>query len=429
MKAVRRAAALSLVVLPTVAAAQQADVLDDFRLETPDVERGRFVTVRERPQPLYDPVPIHLGSLELMPRTTLRTGYDSNVFATADATDDVVLRAIGGAAARWTRGGTDVQADAEVDRRQYLGQSAQSTTDYLLGARLRHSPRRDVALFAGARTARETESPVDPSAPLNSRRPIQFDSRSGYIGAARAFGRLRIAARLAAEDRSYEDGVDFAGAPIDQSFRSRLLTTLELGAEYRLSGDTALFAEASINRRDYRNRPALEPIRDSGGFRLEAGASFMLTPLIRSRVSAGYFRQDFESPLFPNASGLAIRGRLDYAVTPLLTLGLTASRGLEESSNIETGAYVATRIGAQADYELLRNLNISGAVSYERDRFEGIDRRYTIRRATLGLRYRLSPRLRLEADYETRDQDSFGTAPGRDFVRHQVTFGITIQGM
>ena len=155
----------------------------------------------------------------------------------------------------------------------------------------------------------------------------------------------------------------------------------------------------------------------------------MLTPLIRGRLSAGYFSQDFESPLFPTASGLAIRGRLDYAVTPLLTLGLTASRGLEESSNIETGTYVATRIGAQADYELLRNLIVSGALSYERDRFEGIDRRYAIKRATLGLRYRLSPRLRLDADYEARDQDSFGTAPGRDFLRHQVTFGITIQGM
>ena len=83
----------------------------------------------------------------------------------------------------------------------------------------------------------------------------------------------------------------------------------------------------------------------------------------------------------------------------------------------------------QADYELLRNLIISGALSYERDRFEGIDRRYAIKRATLGLRYRLSPRLRLDADYEARDQDSFGTALGRDFLRHQVTFGITIQGM
>lgn len=424
-----RAVALSLVALPTAAIAQQGDVLDDLRLEAPSTGRGRFVTVRERPQPLYDPVPIHVGSVELMPRATLRAGYDSNVFATANASDDIVLRAIGGAAARWTRGGTSLEADTEIDRRQYLGQGSQNTTDYLLGARLRHSPRRDIALFAGARAARETENPVDPSAPLNSRRPIQFDSLSGYVGAAREFGRLRVAARLTADDRRYEDGVDFAGAPIDQSFRSRLMTTLELGAEYQLGADTALFAEASINARNYRNRPALEPIRDSSGYRIEGGASFMLTPLIRGRLSAGYFSQDFESPLFPTASGLAIRGRLDYAVTPLLTLGLSASRGLEESSNIETGTYVATRIGAQADYELLRNLIVSGAISYERDRFEGIDRRYTIKRATLGLRYRLSPRLRLDADYEARDQDSFGTAPGRDFLRHQVTFGITIQGM
>lgn len=425
----RRVAALSLVALPSAALGQAADVLDDLRLPNSGFERGRFVTVRERPHPLYDPVPARIGAVELMPRLTIGAGYDSNIFAVRPATDDIVLRADARATASWERAGTAVEADAGVDRRQYLGQGAQSTTDYLLAGRLRYVVRRDTALFAGARAARETESPVDPSAPFNSRRPIQFDSRSAYAGAARDFGRLRIAARVAAEDRTYRNGTDFAGAPIDQSFRNRLLATAELGAEYQLSPDTSLFVQGLVNRRDYRNRPAAEPIRDSRGYRLEAGAGFMLTPLIRARLSAGYFHQDFDSPFFPTASGLAIRGRLDYAVTPLLTLGLTASRGLEESSNIETGAYVATRIGARADYELLRNLIVSATFSWERDRFEGLDRRYTIRRAGVGLRYRISRRFSLDVDYEGRDQDSFGTAPGRDFVRHQVTFGFTVQGI
>ncbi len=83
----------------------------------------------------------------------------------------------------------------------------------------------------------------------------------------------------------------------------------------------------------------------------------------------------------------------------------------------------------QADYELLRNLILSASLGIERDRFQDIDRRYAIRRATLGAGWRLSPRYRLDAAYELRDQDSAGTAPGRAFTRHQVTIGLTVQGM
>ncbi|MDQ8755448.1 outer membrane beta-barrel protein [Sphingosinicella sp. LHD-64] len=413
----------------SAAFAQDADILNDFRLDDLEFRRGQFVTVRERPQPLYDPVPARLGPVEVLPRLRTQAIYDSNVFAVGNASGDVALRGIADVEANWSSGGLAVEADAEVDRRQYLDFGGQSTTDYALGTAIRYTPRRGTGFFAGARLGRETEALVDPAAPLNSVQPSQYDIRYGFVGAARQFNRLRVAGRVSAEDRSYSEGVDALGNPIDQSFRNRTLYTAELAAEYELGPERSVFAIASVNRRDYRNRPPLQPERDSRGYRIEAGASFMLTPLIRSRISAGYFAQDFESPFFSTISGLAIRGRLDYAVTQLLTLSLTASRGVEEASTIGTGAFVASRVGLQADYELLRNLILSAGLSYERDRFEDIDRRYRIRRATLGAGYRLSPRLRFDAEYEARDHDSFGASPGRDFVRHQVTLGITLQGI
>lgn len=425
----RCAAILCCAGAPSAGLAQDPDLLNDFRLEGLEFPRGRFVTVRERPQPLYDPVQARIGTIEVMPRGRAQAIYDSNIFAIGNATDDIALRGIADLQANWSSGGLAVEAEAEIDRRQYLDFGRQSTTDYALGTAIRYTPRRDTGLFAGTRIGRETEALTDPAAPLNSRAPSQYDVRSGFVGAARSFNRLRIAGRVGAEDRSYSEGVDAVGEPIDQSFRNRTLYTAELAAEYELGPERSVFAIASINRRDYRNRQPLQPERDSRGYRIEAGASFMLTPLIRSRISAGYFAQDFASPLFSTVSGLAIRGRLDYTITQLLTLSLTASRGVEEASTIGTGAYVASRVGLQADYELLRNLILSAGLSYERDRFEDIDRRYRIRRATLGASYRLSPRLRLDAEYEARDQDSFGTSLGRDFVRHQVTLGLTLQGI
>src|SRR3546814_17697704 len=113
--------------------------------------------------------------------------------------------------------------------------------------------------------------------------------------------------------------------------------------------ERSVFAITSLNRRDYRDRQPLQPERDSRGYRIEAGASFMLTPLIRSRISAGYFAQDFDSPFFSAVSGLAFRGRIGYAVTQLLTLGGTASRGVAAASPIGTVAFIASRHRRQAD--------------------------------------------------------------------------------
>ncbi|WP_129792156.1 outer membrane beta-barrel protein [Sphingosinicella sp. CPCC 101087] len=419
---------LSWAGLSSAAQAQSLDILADFRIDRPSATDG-FVTVRERPQPLYNPVPMRLGSVEVMPRVSAQALYDSNIFVVSDAEDDAALHLTAAAEATQSAGNTSLAADALIDRRQYLENDEQSTTDYWLGAAVRHALRRDSHVLGALRIGRETESLADPSVPLNTVRPSQYDFVTGSLGAGRTFNRLLVAARASVDDRSYKDGLDALGNPIEQNFRNRLLAIGEIAAEYDFGPRRSVFAQASFNRRDYRNQEGPEPIRDSSGYRVEAGASFMLTPLIRSRVSAGYFRQDFKDPLFESVSGLAVRGRFDYLVTPLVTLTLTGSRGVEESSTIGTGAYVADRVGVQADYELLRNLIVTATTSYERDRFEGLDRRYSIKRATVSAQYRLSPRLRLDAEYEGRDQDSVGTSPGRDFVRHQLTIGLTIQGI
>lgn len=424
-----RAAALASVVAASPGWAQQADLLLELRPPHALGDRGGFVTVRERRQPQFEPVAVRAAGLELMPRAGAETILDSNIFAASESTEDVILRFGAGLDVTRATGLSTLRAEAEVDRRQYIDRGELSSTDYGLGLSLRRALPGDAAIVATARAGRETESLTEPAAPLDNLRPGRYDYITASLGAVRRFGRLAVAARAGIDDRSYAPGLDAFGDPIDQSFRNRLVALGEIGAEYDLGPDRSLFALASFNLRDYRNPRPDEPLRDSRGVRVEAGAALMLTPLIRSRFSIGYFAQDFRDPLYETARGLAARARIDYAVTPLVTLALTGSRGVEESSTLGSGAYVATRVGAQADYELLRNLVLSAFASYERDRFQSIDRRYSIKRAGLSGRYRLSPRLRLDAEYEAGDQDSLGLAPGRDFVRHQLTFGVTLEGM
>ena len=421
--------AIAIAAAP-VANAQQSDVLQDFQNQSLDFPRGRgLVTVKERDQPLYDPRAYELGSIELLPRVDAETSYDSNIYAVRKATGDLVARLHPRVDATTTIGDAIFKVAGEADRKQYLGHPSQSTTDLALGSAIRYESSRDTSFYVGARLAKKTESRTDPDAPLNSQRPIRYDSVSTYVGGLHSFNRLRLAARFGAENRDYHNARDASGAVIDEHFRSRLLLTGDLAAEYGLTPDASLFIDGSVNKRDYGRASAIDPPRDSQGYRVTAGANFALTNLVRGQVGLGYFEQDFRSNAYPDPKGFAFKGKIEYLVTPLVTLTATANRGVEESSTPSVGAYVATQAGIGADYEFLRNLILSASVGYERDKFQGVDRRYTIGHAKLGAIYKLSPRVWLNADYDFRNQTSAGSFPGRAFARHQLMIGLTIQGM
>lgn len=409
--------------------AQQADVLEDFRNESLQFRREGALAVRERPQPLYDAVPYRIDGVEVMPRLSADTTYDSNIFAAPKARDDLILRLRPRMAASAVLGSLNVTSAVELDHREYLSQSSQSTTDVVFGLSGRYDISRDTQLYAGTRNGRRTEDRADPDSPLNLREPGQYDYVSGHLGAAHSFNRMRIAGRVGVEDRDYRDGRDGIGNLVDQDFRSRALVTSDIAAEYAFSPDTSAFVNLSLNSRNYPAQALLQPSRDSKGYRITAGASLKITKLMRGEIGLGYFQQDFESPAYATVKGLAARARLEYFMTPLFTWTLKANRGVEEASSIGTGAYVATSISLQADYELFRNLILSAGTSYEHDDFQDIDRRYDIWGATLATDYRLSPRYAMRFQYDFRDQDAAGAFPGREFARHRLMAGLTVQGM
>lgn len=415
--------------LPGTVHAQQSDVLEDFRDESLQFQRPDILSVQERPQPAFDPVPYRIDGTEIMPSISVDTQYNSNIFAERDASDDLIVRVKPKLTATKQFGNLNIATAAEVERQQYLGKDSQSTTDYVLGLRGRYDIDRNGQIYAGTRSGQRTEDRTDPASPLNVQKPVQYRFASAYLGAARSFGRLRIAGRAGVETRNYEDGRDGFDALVDQDFRNRTLFTGDLGAEFAISPDTSVFVNGSVNRRDYGSQPLLLPSRDSKGYEITAGTSFQLSKLIRSEIGVGYFRQNFEDSAFEDVGGFAARAKLEYFVTPLVTLTARVNRGVEESSTLGSGAYVVTSFSLTADYELLRNLIVTASGGYERNDFQEIDRRYNTASAKFGAKWQVSPRYALTAQYDFRDQETSGTFPGREFTRHRFLVGITIAGM
>ncbi|GAA0474362.1 outer membrane beta-barrel protein [Parasphingorhabdus litoris] len=425
-------ATVSLLIsgmVPGTVHAQQSEVLEDFRDESLQFQRPDILSVQERPQPAFDPVPYRIGGAEIMPSITVDTLYDSNIFAVRDESDDLIVRVKPKVTASKRFGNFNVETAAELERRQFLSTDSQSTTDYVLGLRGRLDLDREGQIYLGTRNGQRTEDRTDPASPLNLQKPVQYRFASAFAGAARTFGRLRIAGRAGVETRNYKDGRDGFDVLVDQDFRNRTVFTSDLGAEFAISPNASVFINGSVNRRDYKSQPPLSPSRDSKGYEITAGTSFQLSKLVRSEIGVGYFKQDFEDAEFEDADGFAARAKIEYFVTPLVTLTAGANRGVEESSTLGSGAYVATAFSLTADYELLRNLIVSASISYEEDRFQDIDRDYDITGARMGVEWRLAPRYSLHAQYDFRDQDASGTFPGREFSRHRFLVGITIAGM
>ncbi|QTD55300.1 outer membrane beta-barrel protein [Parasphingorhabdus cellanae] len=423
------AAVFLFASLPATVHAQQSDVLEDFRDESLQFQRPDVLSVQERPQPAFDPVPYRDAGIEIMPSIKVDSLYNSNIFAERDARDDLIIRIRPKVAASTQFGNFNIATAAEVDHRQYLSTDSQSTTDYILGLRGRFDIDREGQIYAGTRNGQRTEDRTDPASPLNVQEPVQYRFASGFVGAARSFNRLRVAGRVGIERRDYEDGRDGLDLPVDQDFRNRTILTSDLAAEFAINPDISVFVNGSVNQRDYKAQPLFSPSRDSKGYEITAGTSFQLSSLVRSEIGIGYFEQDFEDARFEDVEGFAARAKLEYFVTPLVTLTARANRGVEESSTLGSGAFVATSFSLTADYELLRNLIISASGGYERNKFQDIDRRYTIASAKMSAEWRLSPRYALHAQYDFRDQEASGTFPGREFSRHRFLAGITIAGM
>lgn len=422
-------AALSCAALPANVQAQQSDVLEDFEDDILFLKRSDIVGVQDRAHPEYDPVPYRAGGAEFMPSIRVDVAYDSNIFAVRSARDDLVVRVRPALSASARLGVFDLTTLAEIDRRQYLGTGSQSTTDFTVGAGGLLDISRNSKVQLGTRSGRRTEDRADPDAPLNLRRPAQYDYASAFLGGSHRFNRVRLAGRLAAETRDYSDGTDGLGNAVDQDFRNRTLLTADAAAEYSVDPDMSIFANISLNNRNYTAQPTLAPSRSSAGYRVAAGGSFELGKLVRGQFDLGYFKQKFEDPSFKDIGGLAARAKLEYFATPLLTLTARAGRGVEESSTIGSGAFVATYVSITADYEFVRNVIITASTGYEKNRFTDIDRRYRIYGAKVVAEWKVAPRYAVLVQYDYRSQNASGTFPGREFARHIVTTGIKIAGL
>lgn len=392
-------------------------------------DRNRNVTVRERPRPDFDAIGLRAGSFLVYPKIEISAAYEDNIFAlpTNEQDDTVVSLAPSIAAvSQWSR--HELQGFARANAYRYADFGAQDSETYSVGA----SGRLDVQRGTFLKLAISHDNLVEPrssaSSPQNAGEPVNYEQTSIDLGASHELNRLRLRGDLRFRDYKFEDTQSFAGTPIDESYRDNQSWEGQARADYALSPALAIYGVVGASQWDFAAPTVPGDVgRSAEGKQAAIGADFELTRLARGQAQIGYMQQEFDDPRVGDVDGLALLAKVEYTPTELLTLTFNAERSVQATGVIGAGGVLRTTGGVQADYELRRNLILSGKVQRLADDYQGFDREDGVWTGMAGAYYLINRRLGVNVIYNYYNQDSSGALAGPDFAINRIQVGLVVQ--
>ncbi len=390
--------------------------------------RDRNVTVRQRPKPEYANSPIGYGAFLISPTITTSVEGNDNIYATAsNTTSDVIFRLQPSVIAQtnWSRNLVSVYGRASVN--QYVDHGSESTTDFQIGGLGRLDVHSDLGFSGGGSYEHDTEPRTSSGSPQNIKEPIRYYLADVYGQGTKQFNRLRLSGRVDFRDYNYESAVLVGGGVSNQDYRDHTVVSAGGKADYAISPDKSVFLTAVVNNRDFSTSIVGQPARSSTGFDIAVGSNFDLSHLIRGEVQLGYTQQDYDASVYSSVSGLSARGLIEYFPTELTTVTLTGSRTVEDSSITGSSGYLSSNVSGQIDHELLRNLIVTGTVSYGNDAYKGIDRSDDRVSVSGGGTYLLNRAVGLNVTFTHYNQSSSGVRSGPSFDVNRIVGSLVFQ--
>lgn len=390
-------------------------------------ERDRNVSVIQRPRPEFETSGVRAGAFIFRPELHLALEYTDNVFATASSEQEDFVANINPKItldSTWSR--HSFSADASLLRREYFDFDDESVWNFNAGAVGRVDVVRDTFFQLSGNYAELTEPRTSAGAAGQAEEPIEYDTGTLNAAFERAVNRIKFLAAIDYSAFDYKDAPLFGGGVADQDFRDRNELTYTLRGDYAVSPDTALFARARFNEREYDlSPPAVALLRDSSGYVLDAGADFDLGGLARGEVALGYLEQDFDDPVQPDIDGLSVTGLLEWFPTQLTTVTFNAGRSANDSAVSGAAGFLGTNFGVQVDHELRRNVILTGRIALSEDDYEGIDRTDERFDVTASVTYLLNRHVGMKASVNHFEQDSEGAAGNQDYELNRFIVSLT----
>ena len=375
----------------------------------------------------YDAIGYEVGSLRLTPYVTQSFGYDSNPDQIQTGLRPSAFERTEGGfglASQWSRnaltasfrGGYDAFVSApEANRPDAVG-----LADY------RYDVDRDTTLDAEARFALDTQRVGSPEVVNGAQSRPLISTFGGAVGGSENFGRLNLALH-GSLDRTAYDNAEGAGGVIQDlasvNFNDaglRLRATYEVTPVLRPFVD--LFADDRIHDREFDYTGYR---RDSVGATGQVGSSFELTRLLSGELSAGYGGRSYADPRLKDIASPVFNGSLTYAATPLTSISFRAATSFDETTVPGASGTESRSLTLEVSHALLRNLTITGALSYLNTDYVGVPITENTLAETLKAEYHLSRTLVATASFDHERLNS--TLAGASFGQNVALVGLRWQ--
>jgi hypothetical protein len=396
--------------------------------ETAKQESGALLEgmgVLDRARPEYDAVGVPVGGLTLYPTLAASVSGDDNVFRGPVASSDAIWTISPRLDLRSNWDTNAVQLFGQLDHYEYQRLNNETRSNWMVGGMGR------LDLGPGSFLNNQTsyfdthEARTSPDLSLAALSPTEYRRIHSESTATGQFSLFTLSGAVSYDRFDFDSTQLIGGGLIDNSDRDRNVYQITGRAGYELAPEQLLFVQFTYDKRDFDrllDRNGVD--RNSDGYRVDFGATMMLTPLIQATAYAGLLQQNYTAPL-RDITTVDFNVKIDWFVTELMTAHLVASRIVDDTTVAGASSVDVRRIGASLDYELLRPLILQPHIDYYDDKFSGITRDDRIIAAGLEVRYLMNNNLALYSGYDFQRRST--NAPGRDYSDNVITLGVRAQ--
>lgn len=416
------------VLLAPAAQAQiqvSRSVLDTgIEFDLPSSER---TTVLQRPHPELQPLGVRAGAFLIFPDVMTSAAATSNVFgSTNDAVSDAyaIVAPRVQANSQWSR--HSLRGHASGTFRRYLSYPIKNENGYDVGV----ESRLDIVGSSNVRAAVNADriyvTQFSGDFPQLSASSLPIDRQVASLRGTYEFNRLTLLGDVNVTRLNFSDTIALNGNTLDQDYLDRRATRLTGRAEYNVSPVTSFFVQGVYTQHSYSDRSTTLD-RSGDELRVIAGAAFDVTPLIRTRLGAGYLTRSYDQQGLPSVSGLAFDAQVDYLFSELTTISLAARRDVRDAVVTGSTSYTSSRASAEIDHELLRHLILIARADLEKDDFARIDRDDTLFHVGAGATYTFNRYLVMTPMVDYSNRGSSGAQQGQRFNEIRASVSVAFR--
>ena len=266
---------------------------------------------------------------------------------------------------------------------------------------------------------------MTPAGATTKSRPL-IETYGAGAAVTERFGRLAVNLRGTVDRTSYENATLSDGTKLKLSDDNYNQYGAKLRAGYEVTPGVTPFVEAFIDTRRHDTRTdGAGYARDSNGIGARAGSSFEISRTLTGEASVGYAKRRYEDGRLADLRGLIADSSLAWSATPLTTVTLRAGTELAETNQAGASGAVVRRAGLEVTHALMRNLNLSGALTYQNTDYTGLARKDDSYSAALRAEYSLTRSVALRTSFTHERLKS--SAPGNDYTANVFLLGLRLQ--